>query len=42
MQLAEREHLFLAYLAQMVQQTTRAMATALRWSHEEAVRASER
>jgi hypothetical protein len=42
MDLAEREHLFLAYLAQTVQQTIGAMATALRWSHEEAAQTSER
>jgi hypothetical protein len=42
MELAKREHLFLAYLAQKVQRTTGAVATALRWRHEEAVQASER
>jgi hypothetical protein len=42
MNLAEREYLFLVYLAQTVLQTTGAMATALRWSHEEIVQTSER
>ena len=42
MKLTEHEHLFLAYLAHMVQQTTEAMGRALRWSHEEALQTSER
>jgi hypothetical protein len=41
MNLAEREYLLLVYLAQTVLQATGAMATALRWSYEEAVQTSE-